>query len=277
MVKWILIAFLFSFLITWKARSQNSMDHFPKGALSMGLGNASVTMSDPWAVFNNIGALGKAGEAIQAIAGYDHRLGLNELTTVSAGLVIPTPAIGTLGIGVSNFGGKLFNQQQIGLGIANQLGLASLGMKISYFQTNIEGFGRSARPVVELGGVAELIPGLFFGAHVYNLNRAAISKTSGDYLPTTVKAGISYRPSENLLVNFESEKELLSPAQFKAGVAYSFQQKLWVRTGINARPNNLFFGIGFKPRRYQIDYAMSRNFLLGFTHHFSFNYNLSAP
>ncbi|SEJ40834.1 hypothetical protein SAMN05192553_103736 [Cyclobacterium xiamenense] len=277
MVKWILIAFFFSFRITWNAWPQNSMDHYPKGAISMGMGNASVTLSDPWAVFNNIGALGKAEETIQAFAGYDHRLGLNELTTVSTGLVIPTKKIGNLGIGISNFGGTLFNQQQIGLGIANQLGLASLGLKISYFQTNIEGFGRTARPVIELGGTAELLPGLFFGAHANNLTRAAISQASNDYLPTTVKAGISYRPSENLLVNFESEKELLSPAQFKAGVAYSFQQKLWARTGINTRPNNLFFGIGFKPRRYQIDYAMSRNFLLGFTHHFSFTYNLSAP
>jgi hypothetical protein len=131
--------------------------------------------------------------------------------------------------------------------------------------------------VLELGGTAELSPGLFFGAHVYNITRSSISKSSPDYLPTVLKAGISYRPSDKLMVNIESEKELLSPARFKAGIAYSFEDKFWLRTGINRQPSNLFFGIGFKPRRLQVDYAMSRNYLLGFTHHFSFNYNLSAP
>jgi hypothetical protein len=154
--------------------------------------------------------------------------------------------------------------------------LASLGLKINYFQTYIEGFGRSARPVLEFGGTAELHPGLFFGAHVYNITRSAISKASLDYLPTVLKAGISYRPSDKLMVNIESEKELLSPARFKAGIAYVFEDEFWVRTGINSQPNNLYFGIGFKPRRFQVDYAMSRNYLLGFTHHFSLNYNLSA-
>ena len=105
------------------------------------------------------------------------------------------------------------------------MGLASLGLKINYFQTNIEGFGRSARPVLELGGTAELFPGVFFGAHLYNITRAAISKASLNYLPTIVKTGISYRPSDNLMVNVETEKELSSPAQFKAGIAYSFEEK----------------------------------------------------
>ena len=253
------------------------MDHFPKGAQSLGIGNASVTLSDPWSIFNNIGALGKGSTEILAIAGYDHRLGLNELTTLAAGITLPTENAGTIGLGFSNYGGNLFNQQQVGLGIAKQLGLASLGLKINYFQTYIEGFGRSARPVLELGGTAELNPGLFFGAHIYNITRSAISKASFDYLPTVLKAGISYRPSDKLMVNIESEKELLSPARFKAGIAYSFEDEFWVRTGINSQPNNLYFGIGFKPRRFQVDYAMSRNYLLGFTHHFSLNYNLSAP
>ena len=264
-------------LISRLGWSQNSMDHFPKGAQSMGIGNASVTLSDPWAIFNNIGALGKSPSETYAIVGYDHRLGLNELTTLAAGITLPTEKTGTIGIGISNYGGELFNQQQIGLGLAKQLGLASLGIKINYFQTNIEGYGRSARPVLELGGTAELIPALFFGAHVYNIPRAAISKASLDYLPTIVKAGVSYRPATNLMVNIETEKELFSPPQFKAGVAYSFEEKFWARTGISSQPNNLYFGIGFRPRRFQVDYAMSRNYLLGFTHHFSLNYNLKAP
>ncbi|MEX2513359.1 MAG: hypothetical protein WD398_10680 [Cyclobacteriaceae bacterium] len=251
------------------------MEHLPKGARSMGLGNAHVTLVDSWAVFNNIGSLGLFEGGSQAFVGYDHRLGLNELTTLAAGFIAPAGKLGMMGIGISSYGGELFNQQQIGIGISNQLGLASLGLKVSYFQTNIEGFGRKASPILEIGGTAELLPQLFFGAHIYNITRSSLSRITNEYLPTVVKAGISYRPSEALMLNVETEKEIRLPTQFKAGIEYNIQDKLWARTGINTQPNHLFFGIGFKPKRFHLDYAMSRNFLLGFTHHFALNYQFN--
>src|SRR5690606_39784186 len=76
-------------------------------------------------------------------------------------------------------------------------------IKANYFQTNIEGYGRKASPVLEFGGVAGLGPGLFFGAHIYNFTRARLSKISQDYLPTVIKAGISYRRSEERRVGKE--------------------------------------------------------------------------
>lgn len=274
MEKWFfifLIRTVFYPCVTW---AQNGIEHLPKGARSMGMGNAHVTLSDPWSLFNNIGALGLLESETHVFAGYDHRLGLNELTTLAAGMTTPVKKLGMLGFGLSSYGGEMFNQQQIGIGISNQLGLASLGVKVSYFQTNIEGFGRQGSPVLEIGGAAELIPDLFFGAHIYNISRTQLSKFSQEYLPTIIKAGLSFRPTEALMVNVETEKEITLPAQFKAGLEYNIHQKLWARTGINTQPNHLFFGIGFKPKKYRIDYAMSRNFLLGFTHHFSFNYQL---
>ncbi|MFC4871374.1 hypothetical protein [Negadavirga shengliensis] len=257
------------------ALGQNGTVSLPKGARSTGMGHAHVTISDAWAVFNNIGALGMAPHQTQVIAGYDHRMGLDELTTLVAGITAPFRESVAFGIGLSTYGGELFNQQNIGMGISNKMGIASLGLKINYFQTNIEGYGRQAAPVLELGGTAQLGPHFFFGAHVYNFSRSRLSKITSDYLPTVIKTGISYRPSENLMVNVESEKEILLPAQFKTGIEYNVHKALWTRTGINTQPNHLFFGIGFKPQKYQFDYALSRHFTLGFTHHFSFNYLLS--
>ena len=256
-------------LISTLSFAQNGMDSYPTGARSMGMGNAHVTLADSWTLFNNIGGLGRLS-ATQAMFSYDHRLGMNELTTLAAGLAL-VQDWGNLGVNVSHYGGTLFNQQNLGIGFSNTLGIASFGVKLNYFQTNIEGFGRSASPVIEFGGVAELGPQLFFGAHVYNVGRAKLSKLSGEYLPTVIKAGLSYRPTENLMVNVEAEKEVLLDPIFKAGLEYNIKDRIWARTGFNTQPNNLFFGIGFKPRKYRIDYAMGQNYRLGFTHHFSFN------
>lgn len=270
MIKYIIACSFLAGLLSTYTYAQNGMDSYPTGARSMGLGNAHVTLADGWSLFNNIGGLGRLDQT-QAVFGYDHRLNMNELTTLAAGLAL-IQDWGNLGFNVSHYGGVLFNQQNIGFGFSNTLGIASFGLKINYFQTNIEGFGRSASPVLELGGIAELTPQLFFGAHIYNLSRSKLSKLSDEYLPMTVKAGLSYRPSESLILNLEAEKEILLDPIFKAGLEYNVRGKLWGRTGFNTQPNNLFFGLGFKPRRYQIDYAMGQNYRLGFTHHFSFNF-----
>jgi len=241
----------------------------PSGARSTGMGNAHVTLTDGWSLYNNIGGLGRVTET-QALFGYDHRLGLNELTTLAAAMAL-VQEWGNVGVTVSHFGGTLFNQQNLGIGISNTLGITSFGIKVNYFQTNIEGFGRAASPILELGGVAEMTPQLMFGAHIYNLTRSKLSKLSDEYLPMTVKAGLSYRPSPGLMVNIEAEKEVLLDPIFKAGLEYNLKDRIWGRTGFTTQPNNFFFGLGFKPRRYHIDYAMTQNYRLGFTHHFSFN------
>jgi hypothetical protein len=273
MVKIFLIGI--SVLMMPSAYSQNGTEVLPKGARSIGLGNANVTLGDAWSVFNNIGGLGLL-EDEQALASFDHRLGLNELTTLATGLAF-TGERGNIGLGISSYGGDLFNQQNIGIGIARKLGLASLGVKVNYFQTNIEGFGRNATPILELGGVAEISPQLLFGAHIYNLTRSRLSKVSQDHLPMVVKTGLSYRPATFLMINVEAEKEILLDPQVKVGLEYGIQEKLWARTGINTHPNNLFFGIGFRPKNFIVDYALSQHLQLGFTHHFSFNYLWNKP
>lgn len=257
-------------LSVWFAASgQDGTETYPKGARSMGMANAHVTLDDGWSLFNNIGATGRLAST-QAFFSYDHRLGIQELTTLAAGVAMVND-FGVLGLGVSHYGGNLFNQKNIGIGFSNTLGIASFGFKINYFQTNIEGYGRSGSPLLEFGGVAALGPQLFFGAHVYNFTR---SKFSSDYLPTVVKAGLSYRPSEKLMINVEAEKEIILLPQFKMGIEYNLRDRLWARSGIQTQPNNLYFGIGFKPRRFHVDYALSQNYRLGYTHHFSFNYLL---
>jgi hypothetical protein len=261
---------MLTLFVCFASSGQNGTETYPKGARSMGMANAHVTLEDGWSTFNNIGALGRL-PSTQAFFSYDHRLGIQELTTLAAGAAVVRD-FGVFGVGLSHYGGTLFNQQNIGIGFSNTVGIASVGFKVNYFQTNIEGFGRNGSPILEFGGVASLGPSLFFGAHVYNFTRSKFSKASFDYLPTVIKAGLSYRPSVKLMVNVEAEKEIILLPQFKMGIEYNLLNKLWARSGIHTHPSNLFFGMGFKPRRFHIDYALSQNYRLGYTHHFSFNY-----
>jgi hypothetical protein len=249
--------------------AQNGTEVLPSGARSQGMGNSHVTLLDAWSVFNNAGAMAQVEES-QVFVAYDHRMGLDELTTLGAGGVWKTDA-GAWGVGVGTYGGEHFNQQTVGLAYSNKLGIASLGLKVNYFQTNIEGFGRGGAPLVEFGGVAELGPQVLFGAHIYNLTRARMGRFSEEFLPTVIRAGISFRATEFLLVSGEVEKEIYLDPLVKIGLEYAVQQKIDLRTGVHPQAGQLFFGIGFRPRRYRMDYAMAQHPQLGFTHHFSIN------
>lgn len=237
------------------------------GARSQGMGNIRIHLPDSWAYFNNIGALDRMEET-EIGAGFDHRFGLQELSTVDLALGWKND-FGTVGLGISRFGGKLFNQQLLGIGFSNTLGIVSLGAKIDWFQTQIEGFGTGSAFIFSMGGIAELGPKFFLGANFSNLNMAKVSQNSEQRLATSVQMGISYLPSESLRILAEVEKDIELNPVFKAGIEYQLQEWITLRTGISSNPARLSFGLGLRKERFGFDYAYGQNTSLGRTHHLS--------
>lgn len=237
------------------------------GARSQSLGNLRINLPDAWTFFNNIGALDRI-KASELAVGYDQRFGLKELSTFNLAGAWKNK-YGTIGFGAFRFGGPLFNQQTLGLGFSNQLGIVSIGAKAEWFQTQIEGFGTGHALLIHFGGVAELGPKVFFGAHISNINRAKISKNSLDRLPTAIQMGITYRPVEMLSIYLETEKDIAITPALKAGLEYGLRDWIYLRSGINTNPSRLFFGVGIRPKRLRIDYGFGQNSALGSTNHIS--------
>lgn len=240
------------------------------GARNQGIGNQRVHLPTTWSFFNNIGALDRIEESGIAV-GYDHRFGLQELSTLDLITAVKNKH-GTFGIGISRFGGKLFNQQTIGLGYSQTLGISSLGLKMEYFQSQMEGFGSGGSLVFSLGGITELSPNLFLGANISNINRAKISKESVSYLPTLVQLGLHYLPTESLSLLVEIEKDIQQAPQIKAGLEYRLREWIFLRSGINTNPSRFFAGFGIQKSDFRLDYAYSQLAPLGSTHHLSLNY-----
>ncbi|WP_332914030.1 hypothetical protein [Algoriphagus boritolerans] len=237
------------------------------GARSQSMGNTKVFLPDGWTYFNNIGALNRI-EQSQIAAGFDHRFGIPELSTVGLGIGWKND-FGTIGLGVSRFGGKLFNQQVLGVGFSNTLGIVSLGAKIDWFQTTIEGFGTGNAFLFSLGGVAELGPRFFLGANFTNLNRAKLSQNNEQRLPTSVQMGVSYLPSETVRILAEIEKDIELDPILRAGIEYQLNQWIFLRTGISSNPARISFGLGLRKDQFGFDYAYGQNTALGRTHHLS--------
>ena len=74
---------------------------YPSGARSMSMANASVTLNDVWAHYNNPGAVGNVKELTVGIS-YENRFLLKELQSQSVAAVIP------LKVGAISVGGQMF-------------------------------------------------------------------------------------------------------------------------------------------------------------------------
>ncbi len=243
------------------------------GARGQGMGNLRVHGMDVWSYFNNPGGLAKL-ESSAISVGYDSRYGLKELNTVDmvgAWKIKP----GTLGFGISRFGGKLFNQQSLGIAFANQLGIVSIGGRLDWFQTQIEGFGTGNGIIFSMGGIAELSPEFSIGASIFNLSRSRISNNSESRLPTGVVMGIYYTPIAQVQIHLEVEKDVQIKPIMKAGLEYGIKDWVFLRAGINSKPSRLFFGIGLRSSRFTVDYAYGQNSALGSTNHVSLGFSFS--
>lgn len=267
------LTFLFFLFLPCLTQAQADL---PLGARAAALGNASVTLPDLWALNNNVAGIGSLKQP-QVGAYAENRFGVRAFTTVALQAVYPTTRYGNYGLSLSRFGDELFSQQHVGVGIGHKLGQFSLGAKVDLWQVAAQGYGSRKAVALSVGGQAEVVPGLYFGAYAYNLNQAKLAQFDDERLPTTMKAGLGYRPYQKLLLLAETEKHIDHPANFKAGIEYQLlQEKVALRTGFSSLTNRVTFGLGFRARQLYCDYAFGSTTPLGISHHLSLSYTIKS-
>ncbi|WP_250630652.1 hypothetical protein [Rhodoflexus caldus] len=244
------------------------------GARAAGMANAAVTLQDEWATFNNIGGLAWNTQA-SLLSAYDNRFQAAGFHTVATGIAAPVYGGAWASATFSRFGDNLFNETIGALGISHKIANYSLGLRANYVQINMEGLGMRNLFAFELGGVGQLTRQLWIGAHIFNFTQARLADFQDERLPTVMKAGLSYRPNERLMINAEGEKDAEMPARAKVGVEYRLIEKLAIRTGIATQPNTGSFGLSLYFRQLEAGYAVSTHPQLLPSHHVALRYHLS--
>lgn len=234
------------------------------GARAHGLANASSCLSGVWSLHNNIAGLADTDGAAAGFA-YHAVPSFRSFNRMAAVFAAPLKS-GVAGGGIFRFGDELYNEQIVSLGFANTFGLAALGLKVNYVQYQAEGLDTRSGFTVSFGGIATLTEHLFFGAHIVNINQPVIHSSTGERMPTRLLAALAYQPSEKLFVTMEVEKDIEYDPAWKSGMEYVFVKKVAFRTGFQLHPQAGFFGLGFKGRKFNLDYAMQFNAPSGFSH-----------
>lgn len=223
------------------------------GAPAAGIGYASGCISNEWSALNNPAGLDGVKGPLAASA-YESVAGFPAFNRTHLVLVAPVPK-GVAGMGFSRFGDALYREQVVTFGYSNRFGIAALGAAFRYLSYHTEGFGSRSALSFSFGGIADLTPWLKISAHIIDVLQPEVAE--GEKLPTWIMAGVCMRGSEKVIVLAEIEKDIQYKPKVKAGIEYTFHKKFDARTGVNINPQAGFFGIGFKPGKFNFDYAYS--------------------
>ena len=241
---------------------------FRMGSRSMALGYASGNITDEWSGFNNIGAIAAGPQSASVCFAYQSIYTLRKFGKKAAAILFPYRKIDGC-INFFSFGDDYYNETVISAGIGHKIRFVSLGLRINYYQLVIAGFGTRGVFYFDAGGTAEIIPGLKIGASIQNINQVKISAVTGEKFPVEMELTLSYLPQESLLLNLQIDKNSLIKTIYRAGLEYNVHKKLFLRTGISTYPVKNYFGLGFRPAIFIIDYALSFQDYLGFNHQLS--------
>ena len=257
-------------------------ENYPIGARSAAMGNASVTLSDLWAVHHNQAGLAGLTSPVAGIH-YENRFAMQELSLKAAAFALPLPGEGhsVIGLSMVSFGYSAYSDMKIGLAFGKQLGdKYSVGLQLDYLQTSIGNeYGRKGAVAAEAGLQAEILDGLTMGVHIFNPTRAKLLEYSIqeeaeiERIPTIMRFGINYAFSEKVSVSLETEKDVYFKAIFKGGIEYHLIDILYLRGGLSSDPVYNSFGFGLDINSFRLDFAASKHQVLGYTTQISLVYS----
>ncbi len=250
---------------------------FPIGARSAGMANASVALTDLWAVHHNQAAMVGLEQAGVA-AYYENRFLLSNLNLQGATAVLPTPKAGVFGISYARFGNKLFNQSRYGFAYGKRLWkFLSVGLQLSYLNTTLaEDYGSRHSFIAEIGLLSQITPKFRVGFHAFNLTRTQLAEDYDERVPMNFRLGAQYDFSKKVKVAVEGEKDLELPPVFKLGVEYFPADVFAIRVGVGTAPFHADFGLGLRLKFLHFDIAGSMHPVLGFSPKASLSYRFNV-
>jgi hypothetical protein len=256
------------------------------GARAVALGNASATLGgEIWAVANNAAGLSTITQPT-AGAYLENRYLITSLNVVAAAVALPLGMVepattgqpvrasrGVVAVEAQRFGGALYNEVRVGAAYGYRLGVVSIGGRLDALQVSFQDLGSRRAVVASLGGQADVVPErLTFGVYLYNLNQAKLADYQDERVPTVLRAGLAYRPSKQVTLLAESEKDVEHAAGVKAGLEYLPLPAVALRVGYTSLSQQTTCGVGVKAGDFHFDYAAGWHTVLGLSQFLSVNW-----
>ena len=236
------------------------------GARDIALGNATVALISSFSVFNNQAAFAFHKEVTLALD-YRQPYLIDRFAIKSLAITIPTP-LSTFAFSVQQKGIVGYNESRFGFAMAKKLGKNfSGGLQFNYFLIDFPEQGSNLGTfLIEFGVLFQTKNNLAIGFHFFNPSGAAIESLNfRSKIPVIATAGISLKPTTDLLfvssIAYDNDK----PFNIRMGIEYQFAERFFVRGGVSGKPIRHSVGIGYKCRYFATDVAFVHHETLGYT------------
>lgn len=231
-------------LLTFSASSQ--VDNFQAGSYSRSLGDASLTIVEPWAVYNNQAAMAFIDRFAFGVFA-ENRFSIKELNTGSLVFIAPIGKLGTFGVDFYTFNHSvIYSSQKYGFSYALPFGKKlSAGIKFNLFRTFAEGYNTHLSFCGEIGLMYKVTKNIHLGIHVFNPTAAKYTHIENENIPTTMRIGTGLKLTKEAFLSLEVENTSESDFIFKGGLAYKLGEKFSLQAGIKSKPFTNSFGVTF--------------------------------
>ncbi len=232
----------------------------------------SKTNSDAFSFVYNTAALARQ-KNISAGVFAENRFMVKEVNLYRGVLNLPTQ-LGNFGIQADYFGYKNYNESQIGIAYARPLGESfDLGVQFNYYSYRVPSYGQASTVDFQIGAIARLTDQLNLGVQIYNPIGGYLSKVHEEKLASIYQFGISYEPSESVIVQATVEKTEQQDINVIAGLFYQFNKRFFARAGVQTATSSPFGAAGVSFGDFRIDLSVSYHSQLGFSPGCMFIYN----
>jgi len=236
-------------------------------AKSNALGGCGLMQNSVWSNFTNQAGLAEINQFTIGV-GTENSFGIKELSTHTAVFALPVNG-GVFGLNVAYTGFDLYNESKIGLAFAKKLSDDfNVGIQVDYLGIYVaEGTNNHNNFTFEIGAQKRLMQKLTLGAHIFN--PIGVKLNEDENIPSIFKLGLRYNTNDKVAVFTEGELESEQNAKLKLGLEYKIIKQLQLRAGFSTNPAKNTFGLGYTLKNIQLDVAVKRHHLLGYSPQFS--------
>lgn len=225
------------------AKAQIAPDYI--GPQATGMAGVSVANKNMWSLFNNPAAMAYTEKTETGIT---HQMLYSGSGLAHSGFGLVTPVKGSvIGGGINYWGYPYFRNTQAALAFGKLLGdRFSAGINLAYARFSLGDAFYGSRVYLKsgIGIMAKLPSNLSVGVFLQNIHRPRISSVKDTRDQPFIKAGIAYKPTENIIINAEATQQLNHKLIIRVGMEYIYKQQFYIRTGVSDNRQYGMFSLG---------------------------------
>jgi len=236
------------------------------GARSAALtGSPAASTGDAWSESNPAGWSDLSTHAVVVHAAQLY--GMEELRTGSVQFVARIGRSSTA-LGIRTFGYEDYRETVVTAGLAGGIRAGThrpfhFGLRVRYHQVFIRNYGSASALALSTGLIFPVLTGVNLGLSAENV--AVLDSPISDDLPRRIQAGLAFVGSDILHVYADVVKDVRSSLAMRISAEARPVRVIALRSGFSMMPPRFAGGVGFNLARLNLDIAVDRHLVLGWS------------